>query len=93
MLMFMVYISFLFSCYAFLSVQSNLLIMVISLELMVLMVYWSMTLIFSMNSMDYFLSLYFLSVTVCDSAVALTLLVGVVRLHGSDKIKMISSIF
>nr|YP_010564711.1 NADH dehydrogenase subunit 4L [Nymphon australe]UZA61088.1 NADH dehydrogenase subunit 4L [Nymphon australe] len=93
MLMFMIYISFLFSCYAFLSIRSNLLIMVISLELMVLMVYWSMTLILSMDSMDYFLSLYFLSVTVCDSAVALTLLINIVRLHGSDKIKMISSIF
>nr|ADB92020.1 NADH dehydrogenase subunit 4L [Nymphon unguiculatum-charcoti complex sp. SEM-1997] len=93
MMMFLIYLSFLFSCYIFLSVRSNLLIMIISLELMVLITYWNMTLILSMNSMDYFLSLYFLSVTVCDSAIALTLLVRIVRLHGNDKIKMISSIF
>nr|YP_863645.1 NADH dehydrogenase subunit 4L [Nymphon gracile]ABF93277.1 NADH dehydrogenase subunit 4L [Nymphon gracile] len=91
--MFMVYFSFLFSCYVFLSVQSNLLILIMSLEMMVLIAYWGITLILGMKGVDYFLSLYFLSITVCVSALALTLLVRVVRVHGDDKIKSVSSIF
>lgn len=93
MLIFLTYFCFLFSCYIFLIVRSNLLVIIISLELIVLVIYWRITLILSIDRVDYFLSLYFLSVTVCDSAVALTLLVRVVRLHGRDKIKIISRIF
>nr|YP_010561824.1 NADH dehydrogenase subunit 4L [Austropallene cornigera]UYX57772.1 NADH dehydrogenase subunit 4L [Austropallene cornigera] len=91
--MFLIYFCMFLSCYAFLSAHSSLLIIIISLELIVLVVYWGMTLILSFSGVDYFLSLYFLSITVCDSAVALTLLVRIVRFHGSDKVKMISSIF
>nr|AEP27622.1 NADH dehydrogenase subunit 4L [Brachytemnus porcatus] len=72
---------------------SHFLVMLMSLESMVLSLFMLMFMYLSDFMTENFMSLYFLTMSVCESALGLSLLVLIIRTHGSDKILVFDSLW
>nr|QUT08455.1 NADH dehydrogenase subunit 4L [Exhippolysmata ensirostris] len=68
----------------FASVRKHLLSALISLEYVMLSVFWLMSLLLTCLGGECVFVLYFLTFAACEGALGLSLLVCVVRSHGSD---------
>nr|AML25578.1 NADH dehydrogenase subunit 4L [Erotylidae sp. BMNH 1274392] len=77
----MMYLSGLFS---FSMKRKHLLLMLLSLEFIVLSLYFGLFIYFSMMSYDYFFSMIFLTISVCEGALGLSILVLMIRCFGND---------
>nr|ALO76552.1 NADH deshydrogenase subunit 4L [Aderidae sp. GENSP01] len=64
--------------------RKHLLLMLLSLEFMVLSMYFMMYLYFGISSLDLFFLMVFLMFTVCESVLGLVILVLMVRMYGND---------
>nr|QJQ25928.1 NADH dehydrogenase subunit 4L [Niphades castanea] len=71
----------------------HLLLMLLSLESVVLTLYMLMFFYFANHFFEYFMSMFFLSMSVCESALGLALLVLMIRTHGSDMIMMFDNLW
>nr|YP_010704182.1 NADH dehydrogenase subunit 4L [Julodis variolaris]WCO87688.1 NADH dehydrogenase subunit 4L [Julodis variolaris] len=68
----------------FCSKRKHLLLMLLSLEFIVLSLYYLMMLHLSFYNYEYFFSMIFLTMSVCESALGLSILVSMIRTHGND---------
>nr|ALO76539.1 NADH deshydrogenase subunit 4L [Perotis lugubris] len=68
----------------FCSKRKHLLLMLLSLEFIVLSLYYLIMMYLSLCSYEFFFSMVFLTISVCESALGLSILVSMVRTHGSD---------
>nr|YP_009503172.1 NADH dehydrogenase subunit 4L [Gaetice depressus]AXA13774.1 NADH dehydrogenase subunit 4L [Gaetice depressus] len=73
--------------WSFISYHKHLLNSLLSLEFMMLGVFWLMSLQLSMVGSEIYFSLFFLTLAVCEGALGLSLLVFIVRNHGNDYFK------
>nr|AYN50408.1 NADH dehydrogenase subunit 4L [Lepyrus sp. G312] len=95
----MVYYSYSFICMFFSSLlsyvlkYSHLLLMLLSLESVVLSLYLLMFYYFFQFMGEYFMSMYFISMSVCEGALGLSLLVLLIRVHGSDSIMVFDNLW
>nr|WIL79883.1 NADH dehydrogenase subunit 4L [Tillus discoidalis]WIL79909.1 NADH dehydrogenase subunit 4L [Opilo sinensis] len=64
--------------------RKHLLMMLLSLEFMVLSLFMGLFLYFNMMLYEYYFSLIFLTFSVCEGALGLSLLVSMIRSHGND---------
>nr|YP_010309778.1 NADH dehydrogenase subunit 4L [Leptopalpus rostratus]UMR54895.1 NADH dehydrogenase subunit 4L [Leptopalpus rostratus] len=64
--------------------RKHLLLMLLSIEFMVLALYFSLFIYLSFLSNDYFFSMIFLTFAVCEGALGLSILVSMIRTHGND---------
>nr|AFQ62306.1 NADH dehydrogenase subunit 4L [Salpingus aeneus] len=64
--------------------RKHLLLMLLSLEFVVLSLYMNMFMYLSLMESDYFFSMVFLSFSVCEGALGLSILVSMIRTHGND---------
>nr|YP_010309817.1 NADH dehydrogenase subunit 4L [Oenas fusicornis]UMR54934.1 NADH dehydrogenase subunit 4L [Oenas fusicornis] len=64
--------------------RKHLLLMLLSVEYMVLALYFNLFIYLSMLGNDYFFSMIFLTFSVCEGALGLSLLVSMIRTHGND---------
>nr|YP_010309700.1 NADH dehydrogenase subunit 4L [Berberomeloe castuo]UMR54817.1 NADH dehydrogenase subunit 4L [Berberomeloe castuo] len=64
--------------------RKHLLLMLLSIEFMVLALYFTMFLYLGTLGNDYFFSMIFLSFSVCEGALGLSVLVSMIRTHGND---------
>nr|YP_010464245.1 NADH dehydrogenase subunit 4L [Borboresthes tibialis]UUL71622.1 NADH dehydrogenase subunit 4L [Borboresthes tibialis] len=64
--------------------RKHLLLMLLSLEFIVLSVYLLMFLYFSFLGNDYFFGMVFLTFSVCEGVLGLSVLVSLIRTHGND---------
>nr|YP_010981239.1 NADH dehydrogenase subunit 4L [Mylabris sibirica]WOE90369.1 NADH dehydrogenase subunit 4L [Mylabris sibirica] len=64
--------------------RKHLLLMLLSIEVMVVSLYLSMFLYLSLLDNDYFFSMVFLTFSVCEGALGLSVLVSMIRTHGND---------
>nr|AWN56088.1 NADH dehydrogenase subunit 4L [Anthicidae sp. DPP-2018] len=64
--------------------RKHLLLMLLSIEYVVLSLYLGMFTFFGNCEIDYFFSMIFLTFSVCEGALGLSLLVMIVRTHGND---------
>nr|ARH54100.1 NADH dehydrogenase subunit 4L [Arachnobas tricolor] len=71
----------------------HFLLMLLSLELIVLSLYFLMVTYFSYYIYEYFMCMFFLTMSVCESALGLSLLVLIVRTHGSDMILVFDNLW
>nr|YP_010956273.1 NADH dehydrogenase subunit 4L [Kroppcarcinus siderastreicola]WMY25237.1 NADH dehydrogenase subunit 4L [Kroppcarcinus siderastreicola] len=80
---------FMFLCglWSFTYYHKHLLNSLLSLEFMMLSIYWLLSLEMSMLGSEVYIGLFFLTLTVCEGALGLSLLVLIVRSHGSDFFK------
>nr|QWY25989.1 NADH dehydrogenase subunit 4L [Gonocephalum kochi] len=64
--------------------RKHLLLMLLSLEFIVLSVYYLMFFYFSQVDNEYFFSMVFLTFSVCEGVLGLSILVSLIRTHGND---------
>nr|AYR05326.1 NADH dehydrogenase subunit 4L [Coleoptera sp. ACP-2013] len=77
----------------FLSKYKHFLLMLLSLEFMVLSLYLLMFIYFSFFFFQIFFSMFFLTMSVCEGALGLSLLVLIIRSYGNDKIMMFDNLW
>nr|APX40573.1 NADH dehydrogenase subunit 4L [Galeruca interrupta] len=66
--------------------RKHLLMMLLSLEFIVISLYFSMFLYLSNMTYEYFFSMIYLTMSVCEGALGLSMLILMVRVHGNDYI-------
>nr|AXS65987.1 NADH dehydrogenase subunit 4L [Curculionoidea sp. 6 KM-2017]AXS65997.1 NADH dehydrogenase subunit 4L [Curculionoidea sp. 5 KM-2017] len=72
---------------------NHFLLMLLSLEFIVLSLFLFLMFSVFCYSFEYFLCMFYLSMSVCESALGLSLLVLVVRSHGVDSIMLIDNLW
>nr|WIL79870.1 NADH dehydrogenase subunit 4L [Clerus dealbatus] len=75
---------FLMGALSFSIKRKHLLLMLLSLEFMVLSVFLALFFMFNLLMYEYYFTLIFLSFSVCEGALGLSLLVSMIRSHGND---------
>nr|AGJ50514.1 NADH dehydrogenase subunit 4L [Austinograea alayseae] len=76
--------------WSFISYNKHLLNSFLSLEFMMLGVFWLLSLQMSSVGSEIYFSLFFLTLAACEGALGLSLLVFVVRSHGNDRFSSFS---
>nr|APX40768.1 NADH dehydrogenase subunit 4L [Galeruca macchoi] len=66
--------------------RKHLLMMLLSLEFIVISLYFSMFLYLSSMTYEYFFSMIYLTMSVCEGVLGLSMLILMVRVHGNDYI-------
>nr|AML26707.1 NADH dehydrogenase subunit 4L [Hydrophilidae sp. BMNH 1274734] len=64
--------------------HKHLLMLLLSLEFIVVSLYMNLFLYLSMFSYEFYFSMIFLTISVCEGALGLSILVSLVRTHGND---------
>lgn len=76
----------------FSSKRKHLLLILLSLEFVVLGLYFNIFLYLRIFNYEYFFSIIFLTIRVCEGALGLSILVLIIRTHGNDYILTFSSL-
>nr|QNP09905.1 NADH dehydrogenase subunit 4L [Ochthebius sp. IBE<ESP> RA617] len=64
--------------------RKHLLMMLLSLEFIIISLYFNMFIYLSYFSNEYYFSMIFMTMSVCEGALGLSLLVSMIRTHGND---------
>nr|YP_009729778.1 NADH dehydrogenase subunit 4L [Copris tripartitus]QHW07556.1 NADH dehydrogenase subunit 4L [Copris tripartitus] len=64
--------------------RKHLLLMLLSLEFIILGLYFNLYLYLSYFNFEYFFGMIFLTMSVCEGALGLSILVSLIRTHGND---------
>nr|QWZ46436.1 NADH dehydrogenase subunit 4L [Stenomorpha obovata] len=75
---------FLSGLYVFSMKRKHLLLMLLSLEFIVLAIYMMLFIYLSFFYNEYFFSMIFLTFSVCEGVLGLSILVSLIRSHGND---------
>nr|WDE75831.1 NADH dehydrogenase subunit 4L [Monochamus sartor urussovii] len=73
--------------------RKHLLVMLLSLEFIMMSLYFNILIYLSELSYEYFFSMIFLTMSVCEGALGLAMLVLMIRVHGNDYILTFSSLW
>uniref|UniRef100_UPI0030033866 NADH dehydrogenase subunit 4L n=1 Tax=Parotis fallacialis TaxID=3112170 RepID=UPI0030033866 len=68
----------------FVSKHKHLLIVLLSLEFIVLSIFFLMVMLFNYINYDMYMLMVFLVFSVCEGALGLSILVSMIRTHGND---------
>nr|YP_009729791.1 NADH dehydrogenase subunit 4L [Leptalina unicolor]QHW07581.1 NADH dehydrogenase subunit 4L [Leptalina unicolor] len=79
-----IFIMFLIGNIIFVSKHKHLIIMLLSLEFIVLSIYFLLLLYLSYIEFDMFMLMVFLVFSVCEGALGISILVSMIRTHGND---------
>nr|AXS65617.1 NADH dehydrogenase subunit 4L [Cucujoidea sp. 43 KM-2017] len=90
MLMYLYILMFFSGLFVFSSKRKHLLLMLLSLEFIVLSLYLYLYGYVSLNSFDMFFMMIFLTMSVCEGALGLSMLISMIRMHGNDYIMILS---
>nr|YP_010239082.1 NADH dehydrogenase subunit 4L [Sarcotachina subcylindrica]QTF74316.1 NADH dehydrogenase subunit 4L [Sarcotachina subcylindrica] len=77
-------ILFIMGVFVFVSNRKHLLSMLLSLEYMVLSLFLLLFIYLNMLNYEFFFSMMFLTFSVCEGALGLSILVSMIRTHGND---------
>nr|AYN50370.1 NADH dehydrogenase subunit 4L [Litostylus pudens] len=81
------------SLIVFASNRKHLLLMLLSLEASVVALFMGLFFVLSMVGYEYFFSMIFLTMSVCEGALGLAMLVLMIRVHGNDFILTFNSLW
>nr|UNP54901.1 NADH dehydrogenase subunit 4L [Arcte coerula] len=81
---FVVIIMFIIGNLIFVSKHKHLLVVLLSLEFIVLSIYFFMLIFFSVIEYDMYMLMVFLVFSVCEGSLGLSILVSMIRTHGND---------
>nr|AML26815.1 NADH dehydrogenase subunit 4L [Erotylidae sp. BMNH 1274780] len=76
--------SFLSSLFLFCMKRKHLLLMLLSLEFIIISLYMNMFIYLGFNGYDYYFCLIFLTMSVCEGVLGLSILISMIRSHGND---------
>nr|YP_010417865.1 NADH dehydrogenase subunit 4L [Hypolimnas usambara]USF18024.1 NADH dehydrogenase subunit 4L [Hypolimnas usambara] len=79
-----VFLMFLFGNMIFVSKHKHLLIVLLSLEFMVLSIFFFLMMYLMMLEYNMYMLMVFLVFSVCEGALGLSILVSMIRTHGND---------
>nr|YP_009441990.1 NADH dehydrogenase subunit 4L [Trypodendron signatum]AOY40211.1 NADH dehydrogenase subunit 4L [Trypodendron signatum] len=91
--MYSLFFMFISSLLVYILNYSHFLIILLSLESMVLSLFLLMFFYYVKFNMESFVSMVFISVTVCESALGLSLLVWMIRTHGGDFVMLMDNLW
>nr|AAX76845.1 NADH dehydrogenase subunit 4L [Drosophila baimaii] len=77
-------IMFILGLFCFVSNRKHLLSMLLSLEFIVLMLFFMLFIYLNMLNYEIYFSMMFLTFSVCEGALGLSILVSMIRTHGND---------
>nr|UFZ13800.1 NADH dehydrogenase subunit 4L [Anachauliodes laboissierei] len=80
------FIMFMFLCgmWVFVFKRKHLLLMLLSLEYMVVSLFFFLMWFLMIHEYEFYFSMIFLTFTVCEGALGLSILVSMIRTHGND---------
>nr|AFU50247.1 NADH dehydrogenase subunit 4L [Vesperus conicicollis]ALO76083.1 NADH deshydrogenase subunit 4L [Elminae sp. GENSP01] len=86
MLMFLLVPTFMYfvGLLVFCSKRKHLLLMLLSLEFIILSLYFYLFIYLSLFNYEYYFGMVFLTMSVCESALGLSILVSMIRTYGND---------
>nr|AOY39768.1 NADH dehydrogenase subunit 4L [Hylurgops palliatus] len=84
---------FMSSVLVFMLKYKHFLLMLISLEAMIISLYVLMFIYYNQFYSEQFLSIFYLTLSVCESALGLSLLVLMIRTCGTDMLTMLDSLW
>nr|YP_009185901.1 NADH dehydrogenase subunit 4L [Olophrum piceum]ALO70801.1 NADH deshydrogenase subunit 4L [Olophrum piceum] len=64
--------------------RKHLLLMLLSLEFIILSLYFNMFIYLSFFNYEFYFSMIFLTMSVCEGGLGLSILVSMIRTHGND---------
>ena len=79
--------------FVFISKRKHLLLILLSMEYVVISIYFIFILFLRFFDYEFFLSIVFLAIRVCEGALGLSILVLIMRFHGNDYILTFSSLW
>nr|APX39936.1 NADH dehydrogenase subunit 4L [Longitarsus candidulus] len=91
--MYLLSFMFLFSMISFIFNRKHFLLMLLMLEFIVVILYFNLFIYLSMMNYEFFFSMIFLTMSVCEGALGLSILILMVRIHGNDYILTFSSLW
>nr|QOV03275.1 NADH dehydrogenase subunit 4L [Hydrellia maura] len=77
-------ILFIIGLFVFVSNRKHLLSMLLSLEYIVLVLFFMLFIYLNLMNYEMFFSMMFLTFSVCEGALGLSILVSMIRTHGND---------
>nr|QXI88800.1 NADH dehydrogenase subunit 4L [Halpe nephele] len=83
-LLLMIFFMFVIGNMIFISKHKHLLIMLLSLEFIVLIIFFMMMLYLSFIEFDMYMLMVYLVFSVCEGALGISILVSMIRTHGND---------
>nr|APX40937.1 NADH dehydrogenase subunit 4L [Apteropeda orbiculata] len=89
----MLFVMFFMGVMSFLSNRKHLLLMLLSLEFISVVLYLGMYMFFVNMNYEYFFSMIFLTMSVCEGALGLSILIMMVRLYGNDYLLSFSNLW
>nr|APX39819.1 NADH dehydrogenase subunit 4L [Psylliodes fusiformis] len=91
--MYLLFFMFMSGAISFILNRKHLLLMLLSLEFIVISLYLNMFIYLSMMNFELFFTMIFLTVSVCEGVLGLSILIMMVRVHGNDFILTFSSLW
>nr|APX40222.1 NADH dehydrogenase subunit 4L [Psylliodes heydeni] len=91
--MYLLFFMFMSGALSFVINRKHLLLMLLSLEFIVISLYLNMFLYLSMMNYEFFFSMIFLTISVCEGVLGLSVLIMMVRIHGNDFVLTFSSLW
>nr|APX40248.1 NADH dehydrogenase subunit 4L [Psylliodes circumdatus] len=91
--MYLLIFMFMSGALGFIMNRKHLLLMLLSLEFIIISLYLNMFMYLSMMNYEFFFSMIFLTVSVCEGVLGLSILIMMVRVHGNDFILTFSSLW
>nr|YP_010283891.1 NADH dehydrogenase subunit 4L [Chlorophorus annularis]ULA45459.1 NADH dehydrogenase subunit 4L [Chlorophorus annularis] len=79
--------------FVFSSKRKHLLLMLLSLEFVVISLYMGILIFLSLGEMEFFFSMIFLTFSVCEGALGLSMLVSMIRSCGNDYVLNFTSLW
>nr|AHA41543.1 NADH dehydrogenase subunit 4L [Diabrotica virgifera virgifera] len=93
MMYFLLLVMFLSGIISFILNRKHLLLMLLSLEFIVIALYIQFFFYLSNMNYEYFFSMIFLTMSVCEGSLGLAILIMMVRVYGNDYILTFSSLW
>nr|AFI23457.1 NADH dehydrogenase subunit 4L [Ceratocombus sp. HL-2012] len=90
LLYYMLFMVFFSGLFVFCSFIDHLLLILLSLEFIMTSLFILLVLYLKLYNYEYFMFLVFLTFVVCEGAVGLSILVLLIRMHGSNSVKSLS---
>nr|APX40859.1 NADH dehydrogenase subunit 4L [Longitarsus curtus] len=91
--MYMLFFMFSLGVISFILNRKHFLLMLLVLEFIVIITYLNLYIYLSLMNYEFFFSMIFLTMSVCEGVLGLSILILMVRIHGNDYILTFSSLW
>nr|APX39782.1 NADH dehydrogenase subunit 4L [Longitarsus exsoletus] len=91
--MYLLFFMFFSGIISFIFNRKHFLLMLLMLEFIVIIMYLNLFVYLSLMNYEFFFSMIFLTMSVCEGVLGLSILILMVRIHGNDYILTFSSLW